>query len=40
VRVAATISEALALLEQLDDLQNQSPVMRGIKKLFGKETPV
>jgi beta-phosphoglucomutase-like phosphatase (HAD superfamily) len=37
VRVAATISEALALLEQLDDHQQQSPVVRTIKKLFGKE---
>ena len=40
VRVAASISEALALLEQLDDLQKESPVIRGIKKLFGKEAPV
>jgi hypothetical protein len=39
VRVAASISEALALLEQLDDLQKESPVVRGIKKLFGKEAP-
>ena len=39
VRVAASISEALALLEQLDDLQKESPVIRGIKKLFGKEAP-
>jgi beta-phosphoglucomutase-like phosphatase (HAD superfamily) len=37
VRVATSISEALALLEQLDDLQKGSPMMRGIKKLFGKE---
>jgi hypothetical protein len=37
VRVAATISEALTMLEQLDDLQKQSPVVRTIKKLFGKE---
>lgn len=40
VRVAASISEALALLEQLDDLQKESPVVRSIKKLFGKETSV
>jgi hypothetical protein len=40
VRVAANISEALALLEQLDDLQKDSPVVRSIKKLFGKETAV
>jgi hypothetical protein len=40
VRVAASISEALALLEQLDDLQKESPMMRGIKKLFGKEASV
>src|SRR5918993_2032817 len=30
VRVATSISEALALLEQLDDLQKGSPMMRGI----------
>ena len=40
VRVAASISEAVALLEQLDDLQKDSPVVRSIKKLFGKETAV
>ena len=40
VRIATSISEALALLEQLDDLQNESGMMRGIKKLFGKATPV
>lgn len=39
VRIATSISEALALLEQLDDLQKESSVMRGIKKMFGKETP-
>jgi hypothetical protein len=40
VRIATSISEALALLEQLDDLQKESGVVRSIKKLFGKETPV
>jgi hypothetical protein len=40
VRIAATISEAVAFLEQLDDLQKDSPVIRSIRKLFGKETPV
>ena len=40
VRVATSISEALALLEALDDLQHESGVVRSIKKLFGKETPV
>lgn len=40
VRVATTISEALGLLEQLDDAQKESGVVRSIKKLFGKETAV
>jgi hypothetical protein len=40
VRAASSISEAVSLLEALDDLQKQSGVVRSIKKLFGKETPV
>lgn len=40
VRVVASITEALAVLESLDDVQKDSPVVRSIKKLFGKETPV
>jgi len=39
VRVATTISEALSLLEQLDDAQKESGVVRSIKRLFGKEAP-
>jgi hypothetical protein len=40
VRVVSSISEALALLETLDDLQKENSVVRSIKKLFNKETPV
>jgi len=40
VRVAASISEALSLLEQLDDLKNETGVVRSIKKFFGRETTV
>jgi hypothetical protein len=40
VRVAASIGEALSLLEQLDDLKNDKSVVRSIKKFFGRETPV
>ena len=39
VRVATSISEAVSFLEQLDDLQKESGVVRSIKKLFGRETP-
>ena len=39
VRVAASISEAVSVLEALDDLRKESTVVRSIKKLFGKETP-
>jgi uncharacterized HAD superfamily protein len=35
VRPVATITEALALLEQLDDIRNQPGFMRSIKKAFG-----
>lgn len=38
VRPVATISEALALLIQLDDAKSDNRVVRSIKKLFGKET--
>jgi hypothetical protein len=38
VRVATTISEAVDILETLDDLKKESAVVRSIKKLFGKET--
>jgi hypothetical protein len=40
VRVATSIAEALALLEQLDDLKNDKSVVRSIKKFFGRETTV
>ena len=40
VRTAATIGEALTMLEALADGPKQSGVVRSIKKLFGKETPV
>ena len=39
VRVASSISEAVSLLEALDDMQRESGVVRSLKKLFGKETP-
>jgi hypothetical protein len=39
VRVAPTISEAVSLLEQLDDAKKESGVVRSIKKLFGREAP-
>jgi hypothetical protein len=40
VRIVPSISEALAILVQLDDLKNDKGVVRSIKKLFGKETTV
>jgi hypothetical protein len=40
VRVVTSISEALGLLEQLDDVQKDSSVLRSLKKFFGKETAV
>ena len=40
VRVTASINEALSLLEQLDDLQRDSGVVRSIKKFFGSKTTV
>jgi uncharacterized HAD superfamily protein len=36
VRPVSTISEAMTLLEQLDDVRNQPGIMRSIKKAFGK----
>jgi uncharacterized HAD superfamily protein len=35
VRPVATITEGLAVLEQLDDIRNQPGLMRSIKKAFG-----
>ena len=40
VRLARTISEAVDILETLDDMKKQSGVVRSIKKLFGKEPAV
>jgi hypothetical protein len=40
VRVATTISQAVDILEALDDMKKQSGVVRSIKKLFGKEPAV
>jgi hypothetical protein len=40
VRAVGSIGEALSVLEALDDQQSESGVVRSIKKLFGKETPV
>lgn len=40
VRPVTTISEALALLEQLDDIRNQPGLMRSIKRAFGREQGV
>ena len=36
VRPVRTISEALALLEQLDDVRKQSGIIRSIKRAFGR----
>ena len=40
VRPVSTISEALGLLEQLDDIRNQPGLMRSIKRAFGREQEV
>lgn len=37
VRPVNTISEAVTLLEQLDDVRHQPGIMRSIKRAFGKE---
>jgi hypothetical protein len=34
-----TISEAVRLLEQLDDVRQQPGIMRSIKRAFGKSDP-
>ena len=39
VRPVTTISEAMQLLEQLDDIRNQPSLMRTIKRAFGRDTP-
>ena len=38
VRAVQTISEALALLEQLDDIRKQPGIIRSIKRVFGRDT--
>jgi hypothetical protein len=38
VRPVSTISEAVALLEQLDDARNQPSIMRTLKRALGRET--
>lgn len=38
VRAVATITEALALLEQLDDIRSQPSLMRSLKKAIGVAT--
>ena len=40
VRTVTSISEALAVLIQLDDFKNDKGVVRSIKKFFGKEPTV
>jgi hypothetical protein len=40
VRVTTSISEALDILIRLDDAKNEPGVVRSLKKLFKKETPV
>jgi uncharacterized HAD superfamily protein len=40
VRPVTTISEAVGLLEQLDDIRQQTGIMRSIKRAFGKADPV
>jgi hypothetical protein len=37
VRPVSTISEALALLEQLDDIRKQPSILRSIKRAFGRD---
>ncbi len=39
VRPVSTISEALTLLEQLDDVRKKPGIMRSLKRAFGRETP-
>ena len=39
VRPVTTISEALALLEQLDDVRKKPGILRTIKRALGQETP-
>jgi uncharacterized HAD superfamily protein len=38
VRPVSTISEALTLLEQLDDIRKQPSILRSIKRAFGRDT--
>jgi hypothetical protein len=38
VRVVTSISEALDVLIRLDDVKNEPPVVRSLKRIFGKQT--
>ena len=38
VRPVNTISEAMGLLEQLDDMRNNPSLMRSLKRAFGSDT--
>ena len=40
IRPVTTISEALSLLEQLDDIRKQPGILRSIKRAFGRDTDV
>lgn len=40
VQPVATISEALGLLERLDDVRSQPTLMRSIKRAFGRDTGI
>ena len=39
VRPVQTISEALGLLEQLDDIRKQPGILRSIKRVLGRDHP-
>jgi hypothetical protein len=39
VRAVSTITEAVSLLEQLDDVRQQPSLMRAVKRAFGVTTP-
>lgn len=39
VRPVSTISEALGLLEQLDDVRQNPGILRSIKRAFGRDSP-
>jgi hypothetical protein len=39
VRAVSTITEAVSLLEQLDDVRQQPSLMRAVKRALGVTTP-